>query len=238
MTNPNTTPRQTTHRNFEPEDIERLQKSHDSLLDLADRACSCGEYGDGPPTDEKRCCDSCKARYAMQYLSQVLDPDWISCSPQRMRSIDERVYVREWRQRNQREPGLNGGYGTLELLLAKHYRKDPVCNRSLPIVEHVSQRDMEVATTIIQWLGTNCGSAFVADCERNIAEEKGIQRRYSTNGLGNCHEVQADICRVAEQIAENFISVDQSPNAARALAAAIKTAFTRLLDESLCHTES
>ena len=215
-----------THRGFEPRDIELLQAAHDAILHLSDRDCDC-DWQDGVPTDDTTSCDVCQARRAQRALDQVLDPEWKSCSPERMTNLEERVYVEEWRKENVRHPGINGGYGTLELLLVKQYRKDLIA-RHRPVVLHVTQRDMEVAASIVQWLGTNCGLGFLQRCEERIKKEKGVQRLFGTNGYGGENVTPApNMTEVAQQIAENFISVDKNPHAVDGLRRAIETAIVK-----------
>lgn len=68
----------------------------------------------------------------------------------------ERVYIAEWKKLNRER--LSGGWTYIEHILA------PDGNTVRP----VSRRDMAVAASVIQWLGTNCGLAFIKRCEGNI----------------------------------------------------------------------
>lgn len=88
------------------------------------------------------------------------------CSHRLRHGYAERMYFLKWEAQNKRERCLNGGFGTLELLLAP-YESDK--NSLLPsYVPPISQRDAVVAATVIQWLGTNCGQGFMHECEHRI----------------------------------------------------------------------
>jgi hypothetical protein len=70
----------------------------------------------------------------------------------------ERIYMAEWKRLNRRSPGVNGGFTYLEHILTP--------DGQLP--RTVSRRDAQVAASVIQWLGTNCGMGFMRECERKI----------------------------------------------------------------------
>lgn len=71
----------------------------------------------------------------------------------------ERVYLRHWMKENRGRPSVNGGFGTLELILSNNPNSGPA---------GITQRDATVAATVITWLGTSCGRGFVHECERKI----------------------------------------------------------------------
>jgi len=84
-------------------------------------------------------------------------------------NIAEEVFASEWEKANKRSPGLNGGFGTLELLLNdSRWAERPFFTENIRRWRSISKRDAIVAATVIQWLGTNCGCAFVGECERQI----------------------------------------------------------------------
>ena len=215
----------TTHRGLEPQDIEQLSKAHDALIHAASMDCDCDL--DGSPMGEGSNCTTCDARRAMEHIVRVLDPISESCSPNRMTNLEERIYVEEWREICKRRTGIDGGYGTLELLLVKKYRKNIISGRHDPIVEHVTQRDYEVATSVIQWLGTNCGASFINQCEQRVSKERGIQRRWGTNGLGYNQNCPASFREVAEQIASQFVVKDRDSTIHRALRVAVESAMLK-----------
>ena len=98
---------------------------------------------------------------------ELFPPTFETMSPRRLTHVDERIYVEMWRKENKRqsehEPTL------LECLLT------PEGARYVP---YVSDRDSVVATAVIQWLATNCGSSFLYQCEEEIAKLKAIRRPF------------------------------------------------------------
>lgn len=106
--------------------------------------------------------------------AELLPVENRSLQPQRLRKggtkpTPERIFSAEWLAANRRRAGINGGNTLLELILA------PDCRRAV----YVSRRDAEVAACVIQWLGTNCGGAFLRTCEDKIDAEdaRAIERR-------------------------------------------------------------
>ena len=102
----------------------------------------------------------------------------VSLSPERLKhngSVAERVFIKLWQEENERELGINSGLALLEVLLDKE--------RTLPgslrprIPSDITQRDAEVAASVIQWLGTNCGSTFLYSAEKEIKKRTGKNRR-------------------------------------------------------------
>lgn len=71
----------------------------------------------------------------------------------------ENLFHDRWKKENERMPGLNGGFGLLEILLHQ--------NEMSPM----TQRDATVAAMVIQWLGTNCGGAFIHQVYREYGWE-------------------------------------------------------------------
>lgn len=100
----------------------------------------------------------------------LLPAELRSFQPQRLRKFTEanaeRVYVARWLRENRRQFSWNRGFSLLEWILCPDGRDVP-----LP----VSRRDARVATSIIQWLGTNCGRNFIAEAERKIAALEEVQ---------------------------------------------------------------
>lgn len=70
----------------------------------------------------------------------------------------EKVFAEEWDKSNS-----TGHYSTLDYLLAK----EPNHPRS-----EVTDRDMEVAATVIQWLGSSCGQHFLKEVEQVLIKKK------------------------------------------------------------------
>lgn len=90
------------------------------------------------------------------------------CRPDQHRDIyhravnAERVYLAHWLRLNKGRPPFLG------LLMSPNPARYAV---------EVTQRDAEVAATVVQWLGTNVGSGFVHQAERSIeAQKRRIER--------------------------------------------------------------
>lgn len=74
----------------------------------------------------------------------------------------ELAYQKQWENENTKSHCLNLGSTRLGLLL----NNERLGNlRSKP-----TKRDYKVAATVIQWLGTNCGRAFLDDVQRRIRQ--------------------------------------------------------------------
>ena len=77
-----------------------------------------------------------------------------------------------------------------------------------PVRPNVSQRDMDVMTALVQWLGTACGLGMLRDCQREIDKQE-LERRESQTGwfdLNAMPDHDADRSRIeaiARQIAND-----------------------------------
>jgi len=80
----------------------------------------------------------------------------------------ELAFSELWVKENIRRPAINGGAGVLELLISPPSERSKGFLFEMPA--DVSQRDANVAATIVQWLGTNCGQAFIYQAERLAAQ--------------------------------------------------------------------
>lgn len=105
-----------------------------------------------------------RARAAIKALEKVIDPVPATLHPARLTNPAERIYFERFAKQCKREPWLNSGYGLLEWILCPQGQDHPT--------ERPTQRDAEVAGSVIQWLGTSCGHGFVEECERQIREER------------------------------------------------------------------
>jgi len=147
---------------------------------------------DGECTDENPSCSFRKLAIAKQKLLQILDPIHRSLNPDRLGNPAEDIFLRRWQKQQERSRGINSGYGLLELLLSPTRMRavSPFCRFSLDpyYVPPVSQRDAEVAATVIQWLGTSCGLGFMQECEREIAQAKAERREMESERLSNLFE--------------------------------------------------
>ncbi len=75
----------------------------------------------------------------------------------------ERIFAESWMRTCRPVAGLNNGVGTLqELFIHREPASSPFASLVIDLV--VSQRDAKVAATVIQWLGTGCGFAFLQRC--------------------------------------------------------------------------
>lgn len=91
----------------------------------------------------------------------------------------ERVFAAQWLAENRKS--RSSGYTTLDHILTPDGQRPRVA----------SQRDADVAASVIQWLATNCGAAFLRQCEAKIdeAHARAIERR-------QC-EQRREACRLA-----------------------------------------
>ena len=85
----------------------------------------------------------------------------------------ERIFAEEWEKKNTSEYFSNGkpflnGRGTLDYLLAD--------DNNNPCGE-VSDRDREVAATVIQWLGSNVRMSFLNSAKERLEKELKEQER-------------------------------------------------------------
>jgi len=102
----------------------------------------------------------------------------VSLSPQRLKhkcGVAERVFASLWKKENERHNGINSGLALLELLLEQEQTLPGPLKLKIP--PDITQRDAEVAASVIQWLGTNCGCAFIQQAEREIEKRNGRNRR-------------------------------------------------------------
>ncbi len=131
----------------------------DVLSELTGRSCFC--------EDEDNLCEHCIATEAVKRIERLAYPVVRSSVSERRLSGSERVFFDQWVHVNKRVPILNSGCGTLELLMSD----DPNEHRA-----PITQRDMDVATAVVQWLGTNCGDGFLRDCETEIKRRQDVER--------------------------------------------------------------
>ena len=133
-----------------PELDEQLREVINSLSSIADQDCY-----DSPAWKEDCDCAPCVAKRTIEKVNRVRLPVVRSLRPERL-NYAEKVFFDAWVKINTRDSGR--GYGLLETILGH------VKGQVHPA--YVSQRDMDVATTVVQWLGTNCGRSFIWACEK------------------------------------------------------------------------
>lgn len=163
------------------------------LWELAGRDCFCEDY---PESSSK--CETCIARDAMAEVRKIAYPVIRSLHEGRL-SYAEGVFFEKWVDENTKKRGLNGGNGVLELILSDNANDH---------VARVSQRDMDVATTVVQWFGTNCGRGFLDECEREI-KRRDAQRSDLFNWAHNkrsfaANQEQTEVQQMATDIANRY----------------------------------
>lgn len=67
----------------------------------------------------------------------------------------EKAFSYEWMRENKHRPGINFGYGTLQDLFITRERMSNTFHFE------IKSEHRYVVATVIQWLGTNCGMAFI-----------------------------------------------------------------------------
>ena len=77
------------------------------------------------------------------------------------------AFVAEWAVENYRHSSVNSGYRAIEHILAP---QEDRANGSLHSRPELSVDDYETVEHVVYWLGTEQGSAFVVDAEKEIAE--------------------------------------------------------------------
>lgn len=82
-------------------------------------------------------------------------------------SAHERAYLGQWQKLNERHSYLNGGWTTLEALMTPEGKADLFV--AAPVI---TQRDAVVAASFAQWLGTNCGRAYIGASEKEAAGDQ------------------------------------------------------------------
>lgn len=130
-------------------------------------------------TAENPQCSHMELVAAKNELLKITEPVHRSLNPERLSNPPEDIFLRRWQKENERSPGLNYGYGVLQLLLTPtRIRNDGLfsCPGAPYYVPPVSQRDAEVAATVIQWLGTSGGRCFMEAAEREIAQAQAERR--------------------------------------------------------------
>lgn len=152
------------------------------------------------------------------FQPELFDPRHVSLHPDRLSRDPERIYAEHWRTRNARHPAVNSGFTALEWIL---------CPTGWWPPRPVSQRDAVVAASVVQWFGTNCGLAFIEDCEREVQQAGAQRSAWSRSGRV---DRTLDDQRQAEMIAALMVGhprhAELVTTIAAALAAARHEAFT------------
>lgn len=90
----------------------------------------------------------------------------------------EYEFARAWEKQNVPRLGSNFGQGLLQDLLTKEDTKYGLFHRR---IINITGRDAAVAAEVIQWLGTNCGFAFL----RQVLERSGYTLTQKKNNRDN-----------------------------------------------------
>lgn len=182
-------------------------------------------------------CRACRHKELVNRLRRIFEPIHRTINPDRLGNIAEAIYFRRWVAQQERIPWLNSGRGTLENVLTPTRVERNGWNRFTgdpAYVPPISQRDAEVAATLMQWLGTSCGRGFVWECEREIAEATGERRQFERlqnlkacgrwNG-GRLNDVTPALQNLAEYIANQICPPDKPQFAplARLIVAGVQT---------------
>jgi hypothetical protein len=98
----------------------------------------------------------------------------------------ERIFIEEWIELNTPKIGLNDEHGALDHILNSQENVEHNRLPHKPVYSPVSQRDADVAATVIQWLGTGIGKVFLERCEKRIAEARReeLEAHHRINNLG------------------------------------------------------
>jgi len=166
----------------------------------------------GECTDEDPSCLERAARVAIDEIKKAFEFEVRSTTPGRLSNFPEFVFVDEWDKQNKREPGINYGIRTLEFLGAMQGETHRI----------ITQREADIATAVLQWLGTNCGGAFLATCERRIRDARDSQsitwdaqrRRYVREGANaKPDRIAVEAERIAVQYINSASKTDKGANA-------------------------
>lgn len=196
--------------------LELLEEVADVMDDELDDYCTCDEK---TPASLGHKCRACRNRDLIARLRRITEPEHRTINPDRLGSVSEAVYFRRWVMQQAGQAGVNGGRGLLENILSptRIERPGSWIGSPPPYVPPVSQRDAEVAATLIQWLGTSCGRGFVWECEREIAsateERRQFERVHSVRArarwAGQKDDVLPAILNLAENVANTILPPDK-----------------------------
>lgn len=141
------------------------------LWEIGIRDC----YGSEASDHGKPCtCETCIVKKAIEALEGVLYPVVRSLRPERLeQGFPEMMFFEAWKETNKRVRFLNYGRGTLEHLIEE--------------LGPVTQRDMDVATAVVQWLGTNVGGCFLREVQQQIERVHQEGRKLINERLGRIH---------------------------------------------------
>lgn len=155
--------------------LEKLLEGIAHLERISDRDDECDCFDDRSQcTDERPHCDLRRARAALRAINNAFEFTIRSTWPERLTNYPEWVFLERFKEENKRDRCINHGHRMLELLLGHPERRRSAVGGMVSdtVPEIVTQRDADVASTVIQWLGTSCGIGFLSECERQIAQAR------------------------------------------------------------------
>lgn len=206
---------------LDPEQRELIASAAGTLGYYGEFDCDCDWNPDETPTDEHNSCKVCQLRQAARDLEQLLAPKPRSLHPSRLRNPPERIYFERWCRENERQPGINGGLSLMDHLTIPEDPDGKIGDRPVGF----SERDMMIATTVIQWLGTSCGQGFLIEAEREIKEVREGRDIFGFAGAGGAYSLNKEtdwsVERAAEELATQWISIQKHPQAVKGLSRGI-----------------
>lgn len=200
------------------EERDQMQVVADLLADIGGDPCDCDGRERDACTVTSPLCSSRKLERARLLASGLIEPTYGGLHPERLRHFGtaEVVYIQHWQRQQIRQAGVNSGMTMLEGILKP---------AAQAWVERPSQRDADVATAVIQWLGTNCGQAFVSECEREVAERRADRRAMDTQWTLSSIQQRGQAQVLADQVLLAVHGAGLSKEVMNNLAARIQAAL-------------
>ena len=72
----------------------------------------------------------------------------------------EKVFISRWQKENKKRPAINFGQGILQDLFIENNEQF----NAPKMILKIKPVHRYIVATVIQWLGTNCGFAFLIEC--------------------------------------------------------------------------
>lgn len=148
-------------------------------------------------------CEVMSARAAAKEIMFVLDPPMETLQPDRLTNPRERIFVEEWIKENTRGEGMAGNARLLEHILSVKKRRG--LGGPEPVLNFVTQREAHVATSVIQWLGTNCGQSFLHVVQRRIDQVREEDRQVQQHYHRSDHDIRDFFKILEDKLLDNII---------------------------------
>lgn len=129
-------------------------------------------------------CEEMEQRAIVAALSDVVNPPIESIWNKRLTSHAERVFFEEFSNECKRVRGLNSGRGLMDHLLNPEYRKSWWGGWEQVMSRTPTHDELKAVAAFAQWLGTNCGQAYMIKCEARIKEIEGAERVFRNASSG------------------------------------------------------